>query len=192
MRHNTCVVAQPLWSLSQNRRLTIQWFCRTEFRLNLALRFSSPDTFSHAFIYSCIHAHIFFTLYNNKSTLHLCGSTKIKYEREDSLKGLNSSTQFVLSFVGVRNGSLKSDDKFTAKTCVSSQQVSINAGKLQMLAWIAFIWWILFSEGVNCCILRLHFFEIVCWAERQEPYPSFHLQRWQFEPAPPGRSSLSR
>lgn len=66
--------------------------------------------------------------------LHVCGNTKLKCEREDSLKGLNSLTHFVLSFVGIRNGPLQSDDKFTAKPSVSSQQVSINAGKLQMLA----------------------------------------------------------
>lgn len=71
--------------------------------------------------------------------LHLCGNTKIKYEREDSLKGLNSLTHFVLGFVGVRNRPLQSDDKFTANPSVSSQQVSINAGKLQMPACVAFI-----------------------------------------------------
>lgn len=65
--------------------------------------------------------------------LQLCGNTKIKYETEDSLKGLNSLTHFFLSFVGVRKGPLQSDDKFTAKPSVSSQQVFINAGKPQIL-----------------------------------------------------------
>lgn len=62
--------------------------------------------------------------------LHLCGNTKAKYEREDSLKGLHSLTHLVLNFVGVRNVPLQSYDKFTSKLGVSSQQVSINAGKL--------------------------------------------------------------
>lgn len=66
--------------------------------------------------------------------LQLCWNTKLKYERQGSLKGLNSLTLFDPYFVGFRNGPLQSNDKFTAKLSVVSQQVSVNAGKLQMLA----------------------------------------------------------
>lgn len=65
--------------------------------------------------------------------LLLCGNAKIKCEREDCLKDLNSLTHFLLSFVRVRNEPLQSDNKFTATLSVSRQQVYINSGKLQML-----------------------------------------------------------
>lgn len=65
--------------------------------------------------------------------LLLCGNAKIKCEREDCLEDLNSLTHLVLSFVGVRNEPLQTDDKFTATFSVSRQQVYKNAGKLKML-----------------------------------------------------------
>lgn len=65
--------------------------------------------------------------------LLLGGNVKIIRETEDCLKNWSSLAHLVLSFVGVRNEPLQSDDKFTAILSVSRQQAYINAGKLQML-----------------------------------------------------------